>query len=349
MKSEKQRMREKPPLVPCPLPPVPMSDYPSYLNLVESGELNRRVGLLLGLLERCVVCPRHCRVKRLDDKRAVCETGRWAEVASWCDHHGEEPCISGARGSGTVFFAHCNLSCLYCQNHQISQNWPAGEGTRTVEELAEIYLDLQARGAHNLNWVSPSHVVPQAVEALALAARRGLRLPVVYNSNGYDAVSTLKLLDGIVDIYLPDLKYGDETAASELSKAVGYVPNAQAAIQEMWRQVGPLQIDGEGVARRGLLVRHLVLPNGQSQTETVLHFLATELSPRVAVSLMAQFHPCHQVAEHPLLQRTVSAGEYARALRALEEAGLTEGYLQELDAHEHYLPDFSRDGHPFER
>ena len=326
-----------------------MSDCPSYLNLLDSGELDRRAGLLLDLLRQCVVCPRNCRVKRLNNMRAVCETGRWAEVASWCDHHGEEPCISGTRGSGTVFFAHCNLSCLYCQNHQISQEWTAGEGAKTAEELAEIYLDLQAHGVHNLNWVSPSHVVPQAVEALALAARRGLRLPVVYNSNGYDALSTLKLLDGIVDIYLPDLKYAEESAADELSKAVGYVPNAQAAIQEMWRQVGPLQLDDEGVARRGLLVRHLVLPNGLSQTEEVIRFLAKGVSPKVAVSLMAQFHPCHEAAGHPLLQRTVSAGEYARALCALEDAGLSEGYIQELDAHEHYLPDFSRDGHPFGR
>ncbi len=325
-----------------------MNDRPSYLNLLETGELDRRVERLLELLNSCVACPRNCRVKRLGGMRAICETGRWAEVASWCDHHGEEPCISGTRGSGTVFFAHCNLSCLYCQNHEISQEWPAGQGAKTAEELADIYLDLQERGVHNLNWVSPSHVAPQAVEALALAARRGLRLPVVYNSNGYDSVATLRLLDGIADIYLPDLKYGDGPTANELSKAVGYVPNAQAAIQEMWRQVGPLQLDDDGVARRGLLVRHLVLPNGLSQTGEVLRFLAREVSPQVAVSLMAQFHPSHQAAGHPLLQRTVSAGEYARALRGFEAAGLSEGYLQELDAHEHYLPDFSRNGHPFE-
>lgn len=326
-----------------------MTDRPSYLNLLESGELDRRVERLLELLNSCVVCPRHCRVKRLGGMRAICETGRWAEVASWCDHHGEEPCISGTRGSGTVFFAHCNLSCIYCQNHEISQEWPAGQAAKTAEELAGIYLDLQERGVHNLNWVSPSHVAPQAVEALALAARRGLRLPVVYNSNGYDSVSTLRLLDGIADIYLPDLKYGDGTTANELSQAVGYVPNAQAAIQEMWRQVGPLQLDDDGVARRGLLVRHLVLPNGLSQTGEVLGFLAREVSPLLPVSLMAQFHPSHRAAGHPLLQRTVSAGEYERALRGFEEAGLSDGYLQELDAHEHYLPDFSRNGHPFER
>lgn len=322
--------------------------YPAYLNLLESGELDRRVAALLELLEPCTVCPRNCRVNRLSDKRAVCETGRWAEVASWCAHRGEEPCISGNRGSGTVFFAHCNLACAFCQNYQISQEWRQGEGVKSAEELAEIYLELQSAGVHNLNWVSPSHVVPQAVEALAIAARRGLRLPVVYNSGGYDSAETLRLLDGIVDIYMPDLKYAEESAAIELSKAVGYVPNSQAALKEMWRQVGPLDTDEAGVAWRGLLVRHLVLPNQMSQTEEVLTFLAEELGKDVAVSLMAQYHPSYKAGEHPLVARTVRPGEYARALQALERAGLHEGYVQELSSHEHYLPDFFKNSHPFE-
>ena len=321
----------------------------AYLELLETGELDRRVRLLLGRLGQCVVCPRHCRVKRLRNQRAICETGRWAEVASWCIHRGEEPCISGSRGSGTVFFAHCNLSCIFCQNYQISQQWEPGQGAKTASELARIYLELQAAGAHNINWVSPSHVVPQAVEALAVAARQGLTLPVVYNSSGYDDAETVRLLDGIVDIYMPDLKYADESAADELSKAVGYVPNAQAALEEMWRQVGPLQFDGDGVAFRGMLVRHLVLPNDLSQTREVLRFLAARLGPEVAVSLMAQFHPGHKASEHPLLMRKVSHGEYLRALEALEAFGLQEGYVQELSSPENYLPDFSADGHPFER
>ena len=325
-----------------------MTPSPAYLDLLESGELDRRVRLLLGLLGQCEVCPRNCRVKRLRDARAVCETGRWAEVASWCVHSGEEPCISGTMGSGTVFFAHCNLSCLFCQNHRISQEWPAGEGAKTAEELADIYLELQDRGVHNLNWVSPSHVVPQAVEALALAARRGLRLPVVYNSNGYDALSTIRLLEGIVDIYMPDLKYADEGTADELSRAVGYVPNAQAALREMWRQVGPLRRDEAGVAIGGMLVRHLVLPNGLSQAGEVLSFLAEEFGREVAVSLMSQYHPCHEAGHHPLLSRPIGAGEYARALEALERSGLGEGYVQELNSPQNYLPDFDRDGHPFE-
>ncbi|MEW5763485.1 MAG: radical SAM protein [Acidobacteriota bacterium] len=323
--------------------------YPSYLGLLESGELNRRVEALLDLLSECRVCPRNCRVKRLLDRRAVCRTGRRAEVASHCVHRGEEPCISGSRGSGTVFFAHCNLACLYCQNAQISQDWRPGDGALSAEELAALYLELQGQGVHNLNWVSPSHVVPQAVEALALAARRGLKIPVVYNSGGYDSASTLALLDGIVDVYMPDMKYFDEPVARELSDAVGYVPNAQAALAEMWRQVGPLEMDENGLARRGLLVRHLVLPNRLSQSAEVLRFLSSALGKGVAVSLLAQYFPRHRAVGHPLLSRPLHEGEYARVLEALEKEGLEEGYVQELRSASHYLPDFHAEGHPFER
>ncbi len=326
-----------------------MSAYPSYLNLAESGELDRRVEALLDLLKECRVCPRHCRAKRTIGRLGVCETGRLAEVASWCVHRGEEPCISGHKGSGTVFFAHCNLSCSFCQNYQISQQWPRGQGVKTAEELADIYLDLQSRGVHNLNWVSPGHVVPQAVEALALAVRKGLTLPVVFNSNGYDSVSTIELLDGIVDVYMPDFKYAEDDAAEALSNALGYTANAKAAIAEMWRQAGPLQLDDDGVATRGLLVRHLVLPNRLSQTEEVLAFLADTLGRDVAVSLMAQYHPSHEALENPLLCRTLQRGEYARALQWLEDYGLTEGYVQELKSADNYLPDFGAGGHPFEQ
>jgi len=321
---------------------------PAYLPLLESGELARRAEALLERLQPCVVCPHHCRVKRLEDREAVCRTGRYAEVASWCLHRGEEPCLSAGGGSGTVFFAHCNLDCLFCQNVQISQRWAHRSAVKSPRQLAEIYLDLQRQGASNLNWVSPSHVVPQAVEALLLAAERGLRLPVVYNSNGYDDTDTLRLLDGVVDLYLPDLKYGDEGPASELSHAVGYVANAQAALKEMWRQVGPLQTDDDGLATRGLLVRHLVLPGGLSGTARVLRFLAESLGPRAAVSLMAQYYPAGGASDHPHLGRTLSRAEWESALEALDATGLEEGYVQDLTAPESYRPDFDRDGHPFE-
>ena len=307
-----------------------MGQYPSYLGLIENGELDGRVDSLLSLLQSCTVCPRNCKVNRLADARAVCETGRYAAVASWSAHFGEEPCISGRRGSGTVFFAHCNLDCVFCQNYQISQEWKRDCGIMTTEQLAVVYLELQAAGVHNLNWVSPSHVVPQAVEALALAARAGLRLPVVYNSGGYDSASTLRLLDGIVDIYMPDLKFAAETAAADLSKAVGYVPNAHAALQEMWRQVGPLQKDKDGIIRRGLLVRHLVLPNQMSQTEEVLEFLAGQFGKDVAVSLMSQYRPCHEAWQHPEIARQLLPEEYRKALEALERLGLQKGYIQRL-------------------
>ena len=321
---------------------------PAYLSLLPSGELARRAGALAQRLTECCVCPRHCRSRRLDDKKAVCRTGRYAEVASWCLHRGEEPCLSGGGGSGTVFFAHCNLSCLFCQNTQISQGWEEGSAIKSPRELAEIYLDLQRQGADNLNWVSPSHVVPQAVEALLLAAERGLHLPLVYNSNGYDDQGTLRLLDGIVDIYLPDLKYANDGHADELSRAVGYVANSQAALQEMGRQVGPLRLDEDGLAQRGLLVRHLVLPGGLSDTTEVLRFLAGALGRKLAVSLMAQYYPTGDAVDHAALGRTLTPTEWEEALRALDASGLKEGYVQDLTAPDHYRPDFDREGHPFE-
>ena len=322
--------------------------FPSYLDL-DRDELSKRAAGLIELMRECRLCPRSCRSRRLAGRMGSCETGRLAEVASWCIHSGEEPCISGTSGSGTVFFAHCNLNCVFCQNYQISQEWPPGSGVKSAEELAAIYLELQEMGAHNINWVSPSHVVAQAVEALEIAAGKGLKIPVVYNSNGYDSLEALRLLHGIVDIYMPDLKYADESVADELSKAVGYVPSAQAAVAEMASQVGPLQLDDSGVARRGLLVRHLVLPNRLSQTDEVLNFLAKNLGRETAVSLMSQYHPSHAADEHPLLWRRISQKEYARALDALDKSGLTEGYTQGLSSPESYLPDFNADGHPFEK
>ncbi len=320
--------------------------YPSYLALLDSGELERRVAKLVDGLDKCRSCPRNCRAGRSIDKRGYCNTGRYAEVASWCLHHGEEPCISGGRGSGTVFFAHCNLSCLFCQNHQISRQWPPGQSRKKPGELAAIYLDLQAAGAHNLNWVSPGHVVPQAVEALLIAARRGLSIPVVYNSNGYDSVETLTLLDDVVDIYLPDLKYARNNVAKALSGAEGYVPNSRGAIMEMWRQVGPLEVGEDGLARRGLLTRHLVLPGRLSQAKEVLFFLASSLGKTVAVSLMAQYHPSNAAHAHPVLRRGLLQKEYDEALAALDASGITDGYVQALASRDSYLPDFNS-AHPF--
>lgn len=277
-----------------------------------------------------------------------CRSGALARIASCCDHHGEEPVLSGTGGAGTVFVAGCNLQCCYCQNSQISQGIPDGFPEYSAEMLAEAYLELQRRDCHNLEWVSPSHVVPQLVEGLAIARERGLSLPVVYNSNGYDSVPTLVMLEGFVDIYLPDLKYADDEHARRLSAAPDYPDIAIAAIGEMYRQVGTLKIDEHGLACRGLIVRHLVLPNRLAGTRRVLKRLADEVSPEVTVSLMAQYYPAHRAAAFPELARTLTAGEYNEALDDFADAGLENGWAQDLrQAPDTYRPDFS-DDHPFE-
>ncbi len=250
-------------------------------------------------------------------------------VASHNAHHGEEPPISGSRGSGTIFFSGCSLRCAYCQNWPISQQ---GQGREVSDdELAGMMLALQRRGCHNINLVTPSHVVPQVLEALALAAAAGLSIPLVYNSSGYDSPETLSLLDGVIDIYLPDLRYRDGGVSGRHSGAPDYPEVNAAALGEMWRQVGPLRCDGDGVALRGMIVRHLVLPGGLSQTREALSFLAREISPEVHLSLMAQYFPAHRAIGLPELGRPLTAAEYGRALEWLEESGLKNGWRQELD------------------
>ena len=262
----------------------------SYVRLARSGELGERARSLDALLEDCTVCPRECRVDRRSEL-GECATGADAVVASWNPHHGEEPVISSRRGSGTVFLGNCNLRCVFCQNHDISQR-PMDFANRSIsdEELASIFIDLQDRGCHNLNWVSPSHQVPQLVRALEIAAHRGLSLPVVYNSNGYDSVEVLRLLDGIVDVYMPDLKYAQPEAGCRLSSVEDYPRHARAALAEMYRQIGDTwDLGPEGELRRGLLVRLLVLPEGLGGVEANLAWIARALSPTVAVSLLAQY------------------------------------------------------------
>jgi putative pyruvate formate lyase activating enzyme len=295
---------------------------PGYLELARSGELAGRATQLDAMLSNCTVCPRECRVDRRHEL-GECGTGADAVVASWAPHHGEEPVISCRRGSGTVFLANCNLRCVFCQNHDISQRPHAYRDRATSdEELAAIFLDLQDRGCHNLNWVSPSHQVPQLVRALELAAHRGLAIPIVYNSNGYDSVEVLRLLDGLVDIWMPDLKYAAPEAGCRLSGVDDYPPRARAALREMYRQVGDTwQVGPEGELRRGLLVRMLVLPGSLAGVEENLAWLARDLSPRVAISLLAQYRPAHRVPRTPDLadlNRPISRDEWRRAVDALE-------------------------------
>jgi putative pyruvate formate lyase activating enzyme len=294
---------------------------PAYAALLKSGELAERARMAVERLRSCDLCARYCRVNRLESaKGAVCRTGRRAVVHSFGPHHGEERPIRGRRGSGTLFFSWCNLRCVFCQNWEISQQ---GLGQEVeADELAGIMLELQQAGCHNVNLVTPSHVVAQTLEALVVAAGRGLALPLVYNTGGYDSPEALALLDGVVDIYMPDMKYGDSEVAHRYSHVRGYVEVNQAAVREMHRQVGDLVLGDDGVARRGLLVRHLVLPGDLANTERVFAFLAREISPRTHVNLMAQYRPCYRAYDCPPLDRSITPEEWRAALAVARRYGL---------------------------
>ena len=272
------------------------------------------------MLEECRVCPRHCGANRLAGESGKCQVTQQVVVSSYGPHFGEEAPLVGRHGSGTIFFAYCNLRCVFCQNYTISQ---LGEGSPvTREELAQMMLSLQARGCHNINLVSPTHVVPYILEALELAVSRGLYLPLVYNSGGYDSLETLELLDGIVDIYMPDMKYSDGKIAEQLSGIKDYPVVNRAAIKEMYRQVGDLQIDETGIACRGLLVRHLVLPNRLAGTQEVVRFLAQEVSTNTYLNIMAQYYPSYKAFDMPQLARPVSRQEFSEAVDLAHQQGL---------------------------
>ncbi|MCL6507332.1 MAG: radical SAM protein, partial [Bryobacteraceae bacterium] len=313
------------------------------------------------MLASCNICPWDCRVNRLNNQTKVCVAGYLPIVSSWAPHFGEEPALSGthlpkgeARGAGNIFFGHCNLRCVYCQNWQISQNFretrPSGEVS--FERLAEIMLELQEHGCHNIGLVSPTHFVPQIVRALVIAARQGLRLPLVYNTNAYDSVDVLRLLDGIVDIYLPDLKYADNEVGRELSRIPDYVERARAAIAEMYRQTGDeLLLDERGLLRRGLVIRLLILPNDLAGVRESLEWIRQTLSPRVTLSIMTQYFPTNKVSDErfPLLNRKIREREYERVLEWLEEFGFENGWIQPLEAEaaSYYRPDFRDREMPF--
>ncbi len=294
---------------------------PSYIHLHRSGELEKKAKEALEALSACRLCGRRCGVNRLEEwGKAGCRTGRFAKVASFGPHNGEESPIRGRRGSGTIFFAACNMACVYCQNWELSR---MDRGVETKPgELAEMMLALQEMGCHNINLVSPTHVLPQVLEALVPAVERGLKLPLVWNTGGYDSLEALALLDGVVDIYMPDAKYGDSQIALELSGVGDYVEVNRAALLEMRRQAGDLETDEEGVARRGLLVRHLVLPGGLSGSKEVLRFLAGSVSPRMAVNVMDQYHPAFEASKYPPLDRRPTPGEIKEVLEEARRLGL---------------------------
>ncbi len=293
---------------------------PAYLNLLSNGELEKRASLAREILSHCNLCGRCCNVDRLSGKLGECQTGASARVSSYGPHHGEEAPLSGNRGSGTIFFTRCNLHCQFCQNHDISQTDNGYDVD--AKTLANIMLKLQEMGCYNINFVSPSHVVPQILAALCIAARDGLHIPLVYNTGGYDNVPTLELLDGVIDIYMPDMKYSNPHTASLYSKISQYPEINQKAVLEMHRQVGDLQIDNRGIAYHGLLVRLLVLPFGLAGTQETVSFLAREISTNTYLNIMDQYHPAHNANQYPKLSRRIKPQEYEEAIQMAHDAGL---------------------------
>jgi putative pyruvate formate lyase activating enzyme len=295
---------------------------PAYLTLHRRGELRRRAEEAITRLSHCLVCPRDCGVDRMRGKTAACHTGRYALVSSHFPHFGEEDCLRGWQGSGTIFFSMCNLRCVFCQNYDISQVERGPEAP--PERLASMMLELQERGCHNINFVTPEHVVPQILEALPLAVEAGLRLPLVYNTSAYDSLDSLHLLEGIVDIYMPDFKYWDADLALRYVKARDYPEAARRAIREMHRQAGVLRLDENGLAKRGVLVRHLVMPGGTAGTEAILRFLACEISPDTYVNLMDQYYPAGRVSGTQFVEinRRIAREEFEAACAAARRAGL---------------------------
>jgi putative pyruvate formate lyase activating enzyme len=340
---------------PCLIQTTAMNEpQASYLALFETGELRARVEALESLLARCTVCPRDCLNNRLEDEIAACYSGRLPIVSSYTAHFGEEPALTGTKGAGNIFFGNCNLRCVYCQNYQISQTHREQlKNEVTHERLAEMMLELQARGCHNINFVSPTHFAPQMARAILIAAGQGLRLPIVYNTNAYDSVEVLRLLDRIVDVYLPDLKYADSADGYTYSKVQNYTEHARRAVAEMFRQMGDALVfdDEAGLLKRGLVIRLLVLPNDLGGIRESLEWIKDALSPRVAVSLMAQYYATNRAAtdeRYTLLSRRITETEWMRAVSALESLGMEEGWMQEYDGASHYYrPDFTDSETPF--
>src|SRR2546430_16535176 len=326
---------------------------PRYLTLLRANELEARVEQLESMLRSCNICPKDCGNDRLNDEIAACYSGRLPIVSSYTAHFGEEPCLSGTRGAGNIFFGNCNLRCVYCQNYQISQTWKEQRKNEfTHERLAEMMLELEDRGCHNIGFVSPTHFAPQMARAILIAAENGFRLPIVYNTNAYDFVEVLRMLDRIVDVYLPDLKYAEDEAGFLYSKVRSYRECSRAAISEMHRQTGDELIYGEdGLLKRGLVIRLLVLPNDIGGVRESLEWISDELSPRVAVSLMAQYYPTNVAGtnqRYALLSRRITESEWLRTVSALDELEMEEGWMQEYDgAAFYYRPDFNDRDTPF--
>jgi putative pyruvate formate lyase activating enzyme len=316
---------------------------PRYLETFLHQGLAEKRKSLEEIFTCCSLCPWNCGVDRKGGEKGRCRAGSKLMIAKALPHFGEEPVLTGAKGSGTIFFTHCHLQCKFCQNHQISQN---GLGKEiSPGELASIMLNLQEQGCHNINLVSPTHFLPQIVAALEIAIPAGLSLPLVYNSNGYESAETLKLLDGIIDIYLPDAKYADDGLALSFSRAREYSRYNLSSLKEMYRQVGNLRINQEGLAERGLIIRHLVLPHHLSNTRGVLRAVKDLLGNEIHISLMGQYFPTHRGLHDPHLNRRLTDKEYQEAVNLLEEMGFENGWLQEPERiDKSFIPDFTKDG-----
>jgi putative pyruvate formate lyase activating enzyme len=301
---------------------------PSYLGLYESGELDERIERLYRILESCELCPRKCGVNRVEGKKGYCKSGTELNISSYGPHFGEEPEITGRNGSGTIFLTNCNLLCIYCQNYETSH---LGDGEEvSISEAAEMMLNLQSRGCHNINLVTPTHFTPQLVKAISVAAGRGLKLPVFWNCSGYENVETIRLLDGIVDIYKPDIKYSESGPAKKYSDTPDYFECCKEAVKEMYHQVGNLKVDERGIAYRGLLIRHLILPNNLAGSEKVLEFISDELSKTCYVNIMAQYRPCGRAHEYEELDRRPTSTEYLKVVDYARKLGLHRGFSNAL-------------------
>lgn len=294
---------------------------PGYLKLLENGQLEERVKLLKSMLTNCVICPHQCEVDRLNGEKGYCRNFDNVVVSGADPHFGEEKELVGLYGSGTIFFSHCNLKCVFCQNYEISY---CGEGEEiSCDELAEVMLSLQKDRVHNINLVSPGHIVSQIVEAIYIAAKNGLNIPIIYNTNGYDLTDTLKLLDGIIDIYMPDIKFADDEIAKKYLGVRNYYTIAKNAIKEMYQQVGNLKINEKNIAYRGLLIRHLVMPENLAATEKIMQFISEEISTEAYVNIMSQYYPAHKAFHYEKLSRGITKQEYKKAIEAAKLAGLT--------------------------
>ena len=321
-----------------------MNFTPSYIELLHSDILKDRAEKAFINLNSCTSCPRDCKVNRINGELGICTSGYLPIVSSYTPHFGEEPVLSGTKGAGNIFFGNCNLKCIYCQNFEISQN-PKSESQNKVthERLAEIMIELQNKGCHNIGLVSPTHFSATILKSIYIAAEHGLDLPIIYNTNGYDSVDMLKLYDGVVDIYLPDFKYGNSEYAKKYSLVDNYFEKTKEALKEMYRQVGDQLIYDGDVAVRGMIIRHLILPNDLSETEKVFKFIAEELSPKVHISLMSQYYPTNKSFKDILIDRTIRASEYDNALALLDKYRLRNGWIQEMDSSENYRPNFNED------